>query len=516
LEASDGDEVYKNLIRDQALGDLNSFAKLVLPHRVYGEIHDQLFKWWTRDTASDHQLCLLPRDHQKSHCVAVRAAWWITKYPDTTIIYMSATATLAEKQLKAIKDILTSRQYLAYWPEMINEKEGKRERWTTSEISVDHPLRKLEGIRDPTVTAVGVTGNITGLHCQVAILDDLVVPSNAYTEEGRSKVAAAYSQLASVETANESFEWVVGTRYHPLDLYSILKELEEEEYDDEGTHLGTRLVYEIFERTVEENGKFLWPKEQRGDGKWFGFDHIQLSRKKAKYVDQEQFYAQYYNNPNALKNKRINRAKFQYYDPKHVKFANGYWEFKGERMNVYAAIDFAFSLRKTADYTALVVIGVIPSGDIFILDIERFRTDKIGTYYAAIADLHSRWMFRKLRAETTVAQQVIVKDIQEYIKNEGLTLSVDEYRPSRTEGSKQERIMATLDYRYDSQQMWHTRGGLTPMLEHELLMVRPEHDDIKDALTMAIQISRPPMKKHTRDIDNVVVTHPRFGGVAYR
>ncbi len=47
------------------------------------------------------------------------------------------------------------------------------------------------------------------------------------------------------------------------------------------------------------------------------------------------------------------------------------------KLNVYAAIDFAFSLRKKADYTALVVIGVDHQGNFYILDIDRFKTDRI-------------------------------------------------------------------------------------------------------------------------------------------
>ena len=48
------------------------------------------------------------------------------------ILYISSTANLAEKQLKAIKDILTCDIYSRYWPEMVNTDEGKRERWTSS------------------------------------------------------------------------------------------------------------------------------------------------------------------------------------------------------------------------------------------------------------------------------------------------------------------------------------------------------------------------------------------------
>lgn len=133
------------LIRGAAESSLEAFIKLIAPHRMLGSIHQELIGWWTRQEGKTHQLCLLPRGHQKSMLIAYRVAWEITRSPSTTVLYISSTANLAEKQLKAVQDILTSPIYRRIWPEMINDQEGKRERWTTSEISVDHPKRKLEG-----------------------------------------------------------------------------------------------------------------------------------------------------------------------------------------------------------------------------------------------------------------------------------------------------------------------------------------------------------------------------------
>ena len=103
-------------------------------------------------------------------------------------MYISSTANLAQKQLKFIKDILTSDIYRFYWPEMVNKEETRREKWSETEISVDHPLRKKEAVRDPSVFTAGLTTNIVGLHCDVAVLDDVVVGDNAYTEENRARV----------------------------------------------------------------------------------------------------------------------------------------------------------------------------------------------------------------------------------------------------------------------------------------------------------------------------------------
>ena len=169
----------KEDIKEAAEADLLTFIKLVSPHRLLGNIHEELIEWWNRSDAKTHQLTLLPRGHQKSIMIAYRVAWEITRHPEVTILYISSTANLAEKQLKAIQDILTSKIYARYWPEMVNLQEGKREKWTTGEISVDHPKRKQEGVRDPTIFTAGLTTSITGLHCDIAVLDDVIVQENA-------------------------------------------------------------------------------------------------------------------------------------------------------------------------------------------------------------------------------------------------------------------------------------------------------------------------------------------------
>ena len=246
-----------------------------------------------------------------------RVAWEITKRPWIRVLYISSTSNLAEKQLKFIKDLLTSEVYLRYWPEMVNEEEGKRAKWTNSEIEVDHPLRAEEGVRDPTVFTGGLTTSLTGLHCDIAVLDDVVVFENAYTKEGRDKVESQYSLLSSIEGADAE-EWVVGTRYHPKDLYGMCMAMREETFDDDGEISGSTPVYEVFERAVEDRGdgtgEFLWPRQSRGDGRYFGFDRQILAKKRAKYLDRTQFRAQYYNDPNDPESQRINTELFQYYD----------------------------------------------------------------------------------------------------------------------------------------------------------------------------------------------------------
>ena len=437
-----------------AEADLETFIRLVAPLEMIGNCHKDVIKWWTREEAKSHQLLLFPRDHGKSRHIAYRVAWELAKDPTLRILYISATSNLAEKQLNFIKGILTSKTFRYYWPTHVNKEKGKRATWNNNEIALDHPEREKENVRDPSVFCAGLTTSITGLHCDIAVLDDVVVNENAYTEEGRRKVQSQYSLLSSIEGA-EAREWVVGTRYHPRDLYNDMLSMSEDVYDKDGEKVAEENIYEIYERTVEDRGdgtgEFLWPRSQRKDGKWFGFNRQVLATKRGKYLDRMQFRAQYYNDPSDPDTRPIDYDKFQYFEKKHLRQEAGHWYYLGKKLNLVASIDFAYSIRKEADYTALVVIGVDEDNNIYVLDIDRFRTENIRDYFKSILNMSNRWSFRKLRAEVTAAQSAIVKSLkQDFFAPHGLSIKVEEVRPTRHQGSKEERLEAILIPRYDN------------------------------------------------------------------
>ncbi|HEY9500440.1 MAG TPA: hypothetical protein VIR01_02280, partial [Pyrinomonadaceae bacterium] len=313
--------------------------------------------------------------------------------------------------------------------------------------------------------------------------------------------------------------WVVGTRYHPSDLYGLLLETVREIFNDLGEPIAVVPVFEVFERQVEDrgdgSGEYLWPRIQRYDGIWFGFNQEVLAGIKSQYLDKTQFYAQYYNNPNISEESGIRRDRFQYYERNSVRTEYGNVFVRGKKVNVFAAVDFAFSLASKADFTAIVVVGLDEDGNIYVLEARRFKTDKLSDYFENIRELHVKWGFRKLRAEVTAAQVVIVREIKDqYFKPYGLAISIDEFRPSRQEGSKEERINAILQPRYENMTIWHYRGGETQSLEDELVAAHPAHDDLKDALAAAIDVSIPPRGMGRRKLENNVIYHTRWGGVS--
>jgi phage terminase large subunit-like protein len=193
---------------------------------------------------------------------------------------------------------------------------------------------------------------------------------------------------------------------------------------------------------------------------------------------------------------------------------SGNWYFKETRLNVYAGVDFAFSLSKKSDYTAIVVIGIDSSNDVYVLDIDRFKSDKISEYYERLVGMYNKWQFKKLRAEVTTAQQVIVNDLKQRFKEGGISLKIDEYRPNRNQGSKEERIAAVLEPRYQQQAIWHYRGGYIPVLEDEILLARPAHDDIVDTLASIVEIAQKPRERVEKVTSTPVSAsfNKRFGG----
>jgi len=494
--------------------DFVVFAKLVNPSRLYGEVHYEVMRWLSDPNASTDQLLLLPRSHMKSHLIAVWCAWWITKHPDTTILYVSATEDLAISQLYAIKSILESPVYTRYWPDMIVPEEAKREEWSARNIKVDHPLRKERGVRDRTVAARSVGSNTTGLHCDVLVFDDIVVPTNAYTKEGRQKVQASYSQFSSIANTG-AITKVAGTRYHGDDIYNMLLTMNYEVFDDEGQIVDTRPLYDSFVREVEENGSFLWPREIcPTTGKWYGFDNKELSKIRAKYIragERAQYYAQYYNNPNDPESERVDGDKFQYYDRKHLTFDNDTWYFNSKPLAIFCAGDLAYTTAATSDFTAYAVVGVDSDGYIYLLELDQFKTSKYHDYYMALERLWEKWRFKKVRIESNAGASVIIEYIKDQFRKEGIPLVVE---GKQSRGEKVERVAAILEPRYESGSIWHYRGGYMSIYEEQLILERPSHDDLKDAVAAAVEISKPPSARQhgfVRRGENII-THERFGG----
>jgi predicted phage terminase large subunit-like protein len=517
----------KDQIRQAAEDDLWFFARLVNHNYAYGDIHEKVYRWLTKSDAAARQLLLLPRGHLKSHCIATWVAWQITKAPWTSIIYLSAGEDLAKDQLYAIKNMITNPVYRRYWPEMIKDREGDREHWSAYSINVDHPSRRAHGTRDHTLIVKTVKSNFIGLHCDSLVFDDVVVPNNAYTEGGRKDVQKSLSQCTSILNAGGAIK-AVGTRYHPRDAYQDMKEAKYRIWDEmvrDFTH--EEPLWEVMEEVVEDHGdgtgNFLWPRTQSAfNEQWYGFDTQQLEVVRADYASKgeiAQYYAQYYNDPNDESTNLLDRSVFQYYDPKFMHITPVGVKYKDKKLNLSAAMDVAWTeVSQTGgrepDYTAIAVIGVDEDGYYYVLDLSRFRTSNFQIYYDNIISLSQKWGFRKITVESNAGGKLVAQEIERLSREAGGLISV-QTKANAGFGAKSKlmRQYAIVNPKYELKSVFHRRDGLTNTLEEELVLERPPHDDLVDALGMALEQIKIPMKsRQYLDDDQKVITDARFGG----
>lgn len=516
-------------IRESCEADLYTFAQMMFPDRYYGDMHKEFFLF-LQSEEHQFQLGLIPRDHQKSHCIAVYAAWKITKKPWWTILYVSSNPSLAREQLGVIEKILQSKQHRALWPEMLNyvrDRDGVMKHkpldtWTQDAIKVDHPERLSRQVRDPTVRATSAKSTNTGFHCNEVIFDDLVTDENYESEAEKAEVVRCYKNCMKILTTG-SYCKAVGTRYGDDDLYALITSLRIPVFDESGEEVGDAAMWEVFERVVEDSpyrtgdGNFVWPRVQMPSGEFFGFDQRELAIKKANLTldgNMSGFLAQYYNDPNDESLARINKQHFQYIEPKFLIKRGDEWYYNQKKLRITAAMDLAFSnlKAKRRDFTAIAVVGMDQDGYLYVLDLERFKTDKMEEYYDKAIDMFSRWGFKQLVVESNNGGGLVAEYMKSVVRKEGGYLEIKP-KAAPNDSSKYERILQILEPRYRNSEVFHNRIGLIRLLEEELVQPKPRNDDLKDAVTLAVTELKPPMgrgialarKKLTEQLS-------RFGG----
>ena len=527
-----------NQIRKDCESDLFLYAQIMFPNRYFGDVHSEMFRFFQnslekamKDGEGDNAAALIPRDHQKSFCIAVACSWAITKYPWFTVTYVSSNPTLSERQLTVIKNIFKSDVHRDLWPEMLNyevhprtkELERKSDKvWTKTEIAVDHPDRPSSE-KDPTVAATSAKSTNTGAHYKMCIFDDLVTNENYKSAAEREDIREVYQSYASIATTG-SIKWLVGTRYGDNDLYADLQEREFEVYDDEGIVTETRPLWQWFEKTVEDSrtkdgsGAYVWPRAKMPDGNWYGFNQTELSKKRAEAFNLELFYAQYYNDPNAADVDKITNDCFMYIQPNMLEERQGKWYYGNKELKIACGMDLAFtegSGNKISkrDYTSIAVIGWDVDGYLYILDLQRFQTAKAEVYYQKLIDIHTYWGFREATIETNAGGNVVATFIQDEVRREGHTLVILHQNKNQRQGSKEERNSQLFEPLYRTKSVYHSKGGYTKLLEEELRLTRPPHDDLKDAVWIAVSNSKRPSKPRfatNRNKKNLVDASSRF------
>lgn len=150
-------------------------------------------------------------------------------------------------------------------------------------------------------------------------------------------------------------------------------------------------------------------------------------------------------------------------------------------LTLYMGVDLALSLKESADYTAIVVLGVdAASGRIWIVDAERKRVG-FREQLAFIAAKAERWRPVDILIEATQYQAVVVEELLR-----STDLPVRQVRPDKDKLTRAQGLIT----RYENHLVWHATG-LGRDYNDEILSFGPDcdHDDLVDAAVYAYMAS---------------------------
>ena len=209
-------------------------------------LHARIAIWLqAQHDAKTHGAALLAfRSSGKSTLVGLFCAWLLAKDPNLRVLVLAAEHALARKMVRNVKRIVERH------PATAGLKPVKTEQWASDQFVV---ARGAE-LRDPSMLAKGLVGNITGTRADVVICDDVEVPNTCDTATKREDLRERLGELDYILVPG-GLQLYIGT---PHSYYSIYAEKVREEVGETAPFLDgfARLKIPL----LDENGQSVWPE----------------------------------------------------------------------------------------------------------------------------------------------------------------------------------------------------------------------------------------------------------------
>ena len=187
--------------------------------RKWFDQFDRTWKSAQEQGDKGRQLVLAPRDHGKTECAITYAVRAICLNRDVRILWICESSAQAEKRMRRVRALLRSERIVADWAsdESVGctPFESEEAPWTQTQIYVP---RGIESV-DPTITAIGSGGAVTGAHFDLILADDLESDVTCHTASARAKTKRWFRATVLPMLSRGGLITVIGTRKHFDDLY---------------------------------------------------------------------------------------------------------------------------------------------------------------------------------------------------------------------------------------------------------------------------------------------------------
>ena len=427
-------------------------------------LHEELLRFQFK---YNETLQLVYRGAGKSTvCTVAKCIHLLLKNPNLRILIASRTQTKAESFLREIKNHFESNRRLQevfgtyYDPKLVNK-------WDNKEIDV---LPRTKFTKESSVSTVGVTGNLVGVHVDVLLLDDLEDEASTITQYMREKTRNWYYQTLDPileppdpDVPHRGERHLVGTRYHYADLYGHLIENEFENR------------HHVI-KALNEKGQSPWP--EKFPPSWF-----EEKRKKSGLII---FGCQYLCSTEAMKGEI-----FEYDNCQLIENAN-----IPDKLKIFMGVDLAISENDKADHFAIVVIGKDSNANYYVLDHFdgqlRFgeQTKKIITFYNKYDPI-------RCAIETNAYQAAQYQNLKDTV--EGIRL-----KAIKTDKDKISRAWKLSAIFEDKKMFFKKTGNVHLLIEQLVLFPGHRYKDLFDALDLAVRASKVRTRKKRRREPGVI------------
>lgn len=438
-------------LRDGCRRSLKFLCREILGFKDWSRnknLHDKIMLFM--DKPSKFKLVLIPRDHLKS--TIITKGWSIQQMlrnPDVRILIANNTWDNARNFLQSIENYLTA----SVLPNLFGNFVSPR--WNKD----DCVIRQRRQISDaPTIATTGLEKEQTSQHYDIIIADDLVARENVKTKDQREKVKDYIASLYALLEPNGMMV-VVGTRWSKDDAYEDLL----------GDGTWDSLVMDCYDGD-EEKKRILFPEK---------FTHEKLKDLRMK-LRASLFSCWYENNPTAREASDFSEEWVRYYDPATK-----------PPMNLYLSVDPASSLGKDADFSAGVVVGKYADGKIRVMDFFRRRvvpSELVDQIFETVRKWRGQGHYVRVGVEAFTLK-TLKTDLQNKMRDEKFYFQVDEIKKMRGPNGERSEVkqarIRSLQPLFE-QGLIEIRSDMTDFVDELLTFPRGKHDDLIDALSLAM------------------------------
>lgn len=468
-------------LRLRAQTDLYFLATKICDYDLVPEVHAPECNFFLKlnpevplydlDTVKN-RLLLDPRGHFKTTIDIVHIIQLIICYPNIRILIVSGTQELAMRMLGEVRNHFLYNQKLRdLFPEHAVTKEtaGNAYDFTT-------PARSNWKLREPTVTISTIGSVKAGSHFDYIKYDDMVNEKNTETREMLDKTTLRFQACRPLlDVPMLGYQDVIGTRYDHSDTYGWI--IDHNEGD-----------WAIFHRAAcslpfNPSSTILFPRDAKGNPRFSYKILFKMWKENPRH-----FGCQYLNDPSFGDSSSFPEQLMRdAIVPKQSVPLVRRDPLSGETYKasrVFMHVDLAFSEKKAADFTVVIVGAYDAYGTLYLVDMLRGRFGA-DDFVQKFLSLLMKWGFLmgRVSIEEAAGGKLLGPALRMAARDLQIGLPID-WVAGSPKRIKHERIFGLLPVlKAGKLKIADDLPGLEDLIKEFVRFPRTKHDDIPDAVS---------------------------------